>query len=172
MNAERGSMRCQAVAGRRQPGFTLIEMVVVLAIVGLLAAAAHPVLRLSAQRQQEMQLRSALRQLRTAIDAYAAAMDSGQLRRPTNAEPRAPIYPPSLEVLVEGAPLAEGPGRRIFLRRIPRDPFADPRLPAHSAWALRASDSPPDDPRAGRDVFDVASRSSRQALDGSHYRDW
>jgi general secretion pathway protein G len=59
-----------------------------------------------------------------------------------------------------------------FLRRLPRDPFADASLPAAQTWALRAYDSPPDAPRAGRDVFDVASRSQRRALDGTRIDQW
>lgn len=150
---------------RPERGFTLIEMVVVLAIVGLLAAASQPLLRYGALRQQEAELRTGLRQIRTAIDAYADAVASGQLRRPEGAPAAGPVYPATLQLLVDGAPLAEGSGRRPFLRRLPRDPFG-------GDWGLRASDSGPDDPRAGRDVFDVYSRSDRRALDGSRYRDW
>jgi general secretion pathway protein G len=150
---------------RRERGFTLIEMVVVLAIVGLLAAAAHPLLRYGALRQQETELRTGLRQIRTAIDAYADAVAAGHLRRPDGAPATGPVYPASLQLLVEGAPLADGSGRRPFLRRLPRDPFG-------GEWGQRASDSPTDDPQPGRDVFDVHSRSDRTALDGSRYRDW
>jgi general secretion pathway protein G len=77
-------------------------------------------------------------------------------------------------MLVEGVPVSavEGGSRRRFLRRLPRDPFADPALPAAETWALRASNSGPDAPRSGRDVFDLASRHDRLALDGTRYTDW
>ncbi|MBW8894435.1 MAG: general secretion pathway protein GspG, partial [Burkholderiales bacterium] len=64
-------------------------------------------------------------------------------------------------------------GRKLyFLRRLPRDPFADNALPPEQTWGLRSADSPPDEPRAGRDVFDVYSRSERRAIDGTRLGDW
>lgn len=161
---------------RRAAGFTLIEMVAVLAILGLLAAMAVPLLELSARRAQEQALRSALRELRAAIDAHKAAAEGGRIVIARSTEGSG--YPASLEVLVQGVPLADGQGqplpaaRLYLLRRLPRDPFADAQLPASQSWGLRASDTPPDSPGPGRDVFDVYSRSERRALDGSLYRDW
>ena len=151
-------------------GFTLIEMVAVVAIVGVLAVAAHPVLELTTRRSQEMQLRSALRSLRAAIDAHKAAADEGVIAK----APDASGYPPSLQALVDGIPEAKsGSARRLyFLRRIPRDPFADPAIPAAQTWALRSHDSPPQAPAPGRDVFDVMSRSTGSALDGTRYDSW
>lgn len=151
-------------------GFTLVEMLVVLAILGILAAAARPLLELQARRAQEVSLRSALRQLRGAIDAYhQAAMDGHILRAVGDSG-----FPPSLQSLVVGVPdmRSANNGRLYFLRRLPRDPFADAALPAAQSWGLRSSDSPPDAPRSGRDVFDVMSTSDQVALDGSKYRDW
>ncbi len=64
-------------------------------------------------------------------------------------------------------------GRKIyFLRRLPRDPFADPATEPARGWGLRSADSPPDAPQPGKDVFDVYSRSERRALDGTRYKDW
>lgn len=154
----------------RARGFTLIEMLVVLAMMGVLAMAARPMLQMSAQRGREHELRQALRQIRTAIDAYKKAADEGTIARPADASG----YPPNLDALVAGvADVKSVKGRKIyFLRRLPRDPFADPAQDAALGWGLRSADSPPDEPRPGNDVFDVYSRSEKKSLDGSRYRDW
>lgn len=155
---------------RAARGFTLIEMLVVLAMLGVLVSAARPLLELSVQRAREAELRQALRTLRGALDAYKQAADAGSIAQ----SPEDSGYPPRLQLLVDGVADAKSPnGRRIFfLRRLPRDPFADATLPAAETWALRAYDSPPDDPRPGRDVFDVYSRCDKRALDGSRLKDW
>lgn len=154
----------------RAHGFTLIEMLVVLALVGVLAAAARPVLELSVRRSQEFALREALRQIRGGLDAYRRAADEGRIARAVDDSG----FPPDLEALVRGVPDIKSPnGRRLyFLRRLPRDPFAPGDMPPAETWAVRAADSGPDERRAGRDVFDVHSRSPRRALDGSFYKDW
>ncbi|MBV8501056.1 MAG: type II secretion system protein [Paucibacter sp.] len=154
----------------RGRGFTLIEMLVVLAIMGVLAAAARPMLELTYQRSQEFELRAGLRTLRGAIDAYKRAADEGRVAKPADASG----YPPDLDALVQGVPDIRTPnGDKIyFLRYLPRDPFADPQSSAAETWALRAYDSAPDNPRPGRDVFDIHSRSERRALDGSPVKDW
>jgi general secretion pathway protein G len=153
-------------------GFTLVEMVVCVAIVAVLAAAAHPMVEMASRRAKETELRHALRSLRSAIDAYKQASDEGRIAKAADASG----YPPTLAALVDGVPRAsaapDDTRRLYFLRRLPRDPFADASLPAAQTWALRAYDSPPDAPRAGRDVFDVASRSQRRALDGTRIDQW
>lgn len=155
---------------RATRGFTLIEMLVVLALLGVLASAARPLLELSAQRSREHELRQSLRTLRGALDAYKRAADAGSITQ----SPEDSGYPRSLQQLVDGVADAKSPnGRKLyFLRRLPRDPFAPAEQPAAESWGLRAYDSPPDAPRAGRDVFDVFSRSERRALDGTLLKDW
>lgn len=154
----------------RSRGFTLIEMLVVLAMLGVLASAARPLLEVSVQRSREHELRQALRTLRDALDAYKRAADGGSIPM----SPEDSGYPKTLQQLVDGVADAKSPnGRRIyFLRRMPRDPFAPADLAAVDTWGLRAYDSPADEPRAGRDVYDVFSRSERKALDGSRLKDW
>jgi general secretion pathway protein G len=154
----------------RQRGFTLIEMLVVLAMLGVLASAARPLLEVSVQRSREHELRQALRSLREALDAYKRAAEAGSIVL----GPEDSGYPRSLQQLVEGVPDAKSPsGRKLyFLRRLPRDPFAPADQPAADSWGLRAYDSPPDEPRAGKDVYDVYSRSDRRALDGTRVKDW
>ena len=158
------------VSMRLHRGFTLIEMVAVVAIVGALAAMSLPMVEMSARRTKEAELRQSLRILRKAIDDYKQAAQDKLIVT----EATASGYPPSLSVLVQGVPdpRAIDNNRKFFLRRLPRDPFADPSLPAELTWGLRSSESPPDAPSPGRDVFDVYSLSPRRALDGSLYAQW
>jgi len=153
-------------------GFTLIELVVTVGIVSLLAAAAVPSAQLVYQREREAELRTSLRTLRAAIDAYKLAGDTGRIRRKMDQSG----YPPDLRVLVDGVDDAASPKEGVkiyFLRRLPRDPFwPDATTPAEITWGLRSYASPPDDPQPGDDVYDIHSRSSRTGLNGVPYRDW
>jgi general secretion pathway protein G len=153
-------------------GFTLIELVVTVAIVSVLAAAVVPSAQLMFQRERERELRVALRTLRGAIDAYKLASDAGRIKK----ELGRTGYPPDLQSLVDGVEDASNPrggAKLYFLRKLPRDPlWPDAATPAADTWALRSYASPPDDPQPGDDVFDVHSRSSRAGLDGVPYRDW
>ena len=160
---------------RRWRGFTLIEMVVVVALVGILASAAVPLQALNNRRSQEVALREALRTLRSALDAHADAVRGKRIAPGPGGTP----WPKDLVTLVNGVPLVDeqgqpaASGQRLYLlRRLPRDPFADTLLPAADTWALRHSQSEPGAFEAGGDVFDVRSRSAQRALDGSAYADW
>lgn len=153
-------------AGRRPAAaFTLIELMVAVSILLVLATMALPVARVKIKRDKEVELRRALREMRTAIDRYKDAADRGLIAVDIDTEG----YPATLEVMVEGVELAGKPDRRVrFLRRIPRDPFTN-----STEWGLRGVQDPPD-ARSwnGKNVFDVYSRSAGVALDGTRYSDW
>lgn len=153
-----------------ESGFTLIELLITVAILALLASGAMTFADLAVKRGQEQELRSSLRQIREAIDAYKAATDAGRIRKASDESG----YPPTLTALTGGVPdAAQADGRKqYFLRRLPRDPMADPSLPAEATWGLRSYDSDPDNPQAGRDVFDVYSLSPKVGLGGRPYREW
>ncbi len=157
---------------RRGPrGFTLIELVVTVAIVALLATMALPMAELVVQRNKEQELRIALRQIRSAIDAYKQAAETGHII----VEMGASGYPPTLDDLVNGVDDAMSPVERkiYFLRRLPRDPFAlDPNIPASETWGKRSYASPPDDPQEGEDVFDVYTTKTGTGINGIAYKEW
>ena len=152
-------------------GFTFIELLVTMAIIAVLVSIAYPMAELNKQRQREQELRLALREIRTALDAYKQAGDEGRIQRKAGDSG----YPRSLQELVEGVEDVKDPSRRklYFLRRIPRDPlFPDPAVPAPSTWTVRSFSSPPEKPAPGPDVFDVFSKSEGIGLNGVAYREW
>ena len=159
------------MSGSMARGFTLIELVVTLALLGVLALLAAPMAESAVLRSREQALRESLREIRTAIDQYHLAVEQGRIARRLGDSG----YPPSLDVLVTGVPNAQDPkgGQLYFLRRLPRDPFhPDPQASPAATWGLRSYASPPDDPREGDDVFDVHSLSDGVGLDGVAYRQW
>ncbi len=155
----------------RTRGFTLIELVVVIAIVSLLATVAVPLGKMATQRVKESELRAALRELRIGIDAYKRAAEEGRIM----VEEGTSGYPPTLDDLVKGIDDARDPDKSkiYFMRRLPRDPlFPDSAAPPAETWGLRSYKSPPDDPQPGDDVFDIHSMASGVGLNGVPYREW
>jgi general secretion pathway protein G len=144
-------------------GFTLIELVIAVAIVAVLASAALPLNELVVQRAKEQDLRRALREIRTAIDAYKQASDDGRIVKRVGESG----FPRRLEDLVEGIEDQKSPKRErmYFLRRLPPDPFGE-------AWGKRSYASPPEDPKEGEDVFDVYTLAPGKGINGRPYRDW
>lgn len=152
-------------------GFTIVELLVTIVIVGILASAAIPMTELAYQRSKEQELRNALREIRTAIDAYKQAGDEGHIERKITESG----YPHTLEELVDGVVDARDPkgGKLHFLRRIPHDPFAgDDSAQPGETWGKRSYASSHTEPKEGEDVYDVYSRAPGTGLNDRPYRDW
>jgi general secretion pathway protein G len=145
----------RGVAGPRKrlswQGFTLLELIVVVSIVGILATIAMPALRHVPRRARESVLRTDLMTFRDVIDQFHA--DQGH-------------YPPSLEALVE-----EG-----YLRAIPHDPMTK----TTESWVVVFEEIDPemtpaetDLPEEGQPgIVDVFSGSDGVSLDGTPYSEW
>ncbi|MEK6536426.1 MAG: type II secretion system protein [Actinomycetota bacterium] len=155
----------------RLRGFTLVEMLITVVIVAILASVALPLSDVAVQRSREQDLRHALREIREALDAYKRAGDEGRILR----APDQSGYPPTLSVLVYGATDVKSPNsaKIYFLRRVPRDPL-NPALDtqAEATWGTRSYESPPGNPRSGKDVFDVYSLNGGTGLNGIPYKQW
>jgi len=154
-------------------GFTLVEMIVALAILSVLAWSVLPLTKVAIQREREVELRRDLRIIREAIDAYKKLSDEKKIEVKEDTEG----YPPTLEVLVKGVevqgqeqPEGKSKGKKIvkFLRRIPRDPMTD-----SFDWGLRSYQDDSDSDKWGEEnVYDVYTKSQAKALDGTRYKDW
>ena len=147
-------------------GVTILEIMVAVAILGIMAATVAPLARKTVQRQKEIELRQALREVRAAIDEYKRLADQKLI---TDEDVTAMGLPPDLETLVEGVQLANGElTKKKFLRRIPLDPMTN-----STEWGLRSYQDDWDSRSWGREnVFDIYSLSEGTALDGSSYSDW
>lgn len=150
----------------RQAGFTLMELVVTATVLLILASVVVPLTRNGLKRQQEIELRRSLREMRQAIDEYKKQAEQQKIKAPPA---DANFYPESLEVLVEGAPAVGTTNRKIrFLRRIPVDPMT-----GKAEWGLRNSN---DDANStswgGSHVYDVYSLSQGTGMNGIPYREW
>ena len=145
-----------------EAGLTLVELIIVVTILSILAGAAVPLARFQVKRQKERQLRADLWEMRRAIDAYKDAADLGgiQIKADSNG------YPPDLDTLVNGVDIQDKHVR--FLRAIPEDPMTKSK-----EWGLRSNQDDTDsDSFGGQNVFDVYSKSTDTALDGTQYNTW
>jgi len=152
----------QSGTGRRQRGFTLLELIVAAAIMLILSTMVLPLARVEIKRTKERELRRDLWQMRDAIDRYKDAADKGAFQIKVGTEG----YPPDLDTLVKGVDVA---GKRIrFLRKIPVDPMT-----GNTEWGLRSmQDSLDSDSWGGQNIFDVYTKSQGTGLDGTKYKDW
>ncbi|HWQ52919.1 MAG TPA: type II secretion system protein [Bryobacteraceae bacterium] len=149
-----------------QSGLTLVELIVAFTILFLLTSMAVPLARSKVRRERERELRYALREIRTAIDKYKDMADQGQLGQMKQGSEN---YPETLEQLVEGVKQTGQVEKKIrFLRRIPKDPFTN-----STDWGKRSTQ---DDPKStgwgGQNVFDVYSKTTEKAPDGTPYSEW
>jgi general secretion pathway protein G len=150
---------------RTAAGMTLLELVVACSILVILATAALPLARMTVIRRRENYLRYDLRQMRDAIDRYKDAADKGLIQVKAGTEG----YPPDLDTLYNGVALTGTQGRRMrFLREIYKDPMT-----GQNDWGMRSVQDDSDSTSwGGQDVFDVYSKSTGTALDGTKYSDW
>ena len=143
-------------------GLTLVELIVAFTIIGIMAAAAVPIVRVRIKREKEIELRRDLWEMRDAIDRYKDAADRNAFQTKIDSLG----YPPDLQTLVDGVDVQ---GKKLrFLRRIPQDPMT-----GDSDWGLRANQDDPDSTSwGGQNVFDVYTKSEGTALDGTKYNTW
>ncbi len=146
-------------------GFTLLEMIITMAVLSIVVAGAVPLARSAIKRQKEIELRRALREIRQSIDAYKKFADGGGVS-PLDHKVDDENYPATLDVLVDGIIPANSPNKLRFLRHLPEDPMT-----GSTKWGMRAVQDE-GDAWGGQNVFDVYSRSTEKALDGSDYKTW
>lgn len=153
---------------RSEGGTTFIEVLAVATILAILAAVALPLSRVTRQRQKEIELRRALREIRTAVDRFKDGVDRGQIGG-TDVKLGSEGYPESLETLVEGVNQVGRPGFKLkFMRRIPEDPFT-----GKAEWGMRCYQDDKDSSSwCGDNVFDVYTLAEGTALDGTKLKDW
>jgi general secretion pathway protein G len=147
-------------------GLTLVELIVAFTIMALLTTMAVPLARYKVRRDRERVLLDSLREIRKAIDDYKDASLAGKIEVKLGTDG----YPESLEQLVKGVKLLQSPdGKKIkFLRRIPLDPMTNSR-----DWGMRSEQDDPASQSWGRqNVFDVYSKSTERARDGTLYAEW
>ncbi len=147
---------------RGQRGLTLIELIAAITILAILTGAAIPVAKIRIKRERETELRHDLWEMRDAIDRYKDAADRGAFQIKLGSEG----YPPDLETLVKGVDVQ---GKTIrFLRRVPIDPMT-----GKAEWGMRSLQDDPDSTSWGeQNVFDVYTKSTGNALDGTKYSEW
>jgi len=145
---------------------TLVELIVAFTILLLLTSMAVPLARYKVKRDKERDLHLALAEIRRAIDKYKDEADKGRFGPQKMGTEN---YPETLEILVEGVKVAGEVDKKLkLLRRIPKDPMT-----GTTEWGKRAvQDDPKTTSWGGQNVFDVFSKSTEKARDGTPYAEW
>jgi general secretion pathway protein G len=154
-------------------GVSLLELIVTITILGILAAGVMPLVRNTAIRSKEIELRKNLRIIRIAIDDYKKTFD----KMPEGPLKSGSGYPKDLQELVDGKDFGDAKtGTVKFLRRKILNPLDVKKSSADEkqwGWELRSyKDKPDSSTWGGEDVFDVYAPQDGTALDGSKYKDW
>src|ERR1700691_2676768 len=147
---------------RPDRGFTLLELIIATAILLVLSTMVKPMARVTIQREKERQLRFDLWEMRDAIDRYKADADRNAFQIKVDSQG----YPPDMDTLVKGVDVQ---GKKVrYLRKVPVDPMT-----GNTDWGFRSmQDDPDSDSWGGQSIFDVYSKSTDEALDGTKYKDW
>lgn len=155
---------------RAYQGFSFIELLVTLVIMGVLAMMAVPTMQMEIQRKKESELKASLHEIRIAIDKYKLAYDSKRIRNENGLSG----YPPNLQILVDGVVDERNPNKDkiYFLRRLPQDPLVNPKKTLNGNWGIRSYASSADDPKEGEDVYDIYSTATGMGLNGTKYNQW
>lgn len=154
-------------------GFSLVEMLVSVAILSILASVAMPYAERGMIRAKEVELRRALRDIRSAIDAFQRDCKDGYILRNQEAV-SVNCLPVSLDVLVSGVTGGETGSQTLrYLRRIPKDPFQPSATPTEEQWGFRGyAEDIESAIWDGVDVYDIHVLHEAVALDGSYYKEW
>jgi len=147
-------------------GFSFLELMLAMVLLGILAAAMVPTTKNIVKRRKEAELRHNLMEVRLAIDRFKTMADEGKI---AVSDVLQLGYPADFDEMVQGVPLKSQPGKSMrFLRRIPRDPMTGERT-----WGMRAVQDEPDaNTWGGENLFDIYSLSDGIALDGTPYSEW
>ncbi|MBW4037604.1 MAG: type II secretion system protein [Acidobacteria bacterium] len=157
-----GMRRLRGAIRSGESGVTLTELIIVITILAILATAAVPAVKFEVKRTKERELRADLWEMRRSIDMYKDVADLGGIQTKADSN----NYPPDLQTLVDGVTVKDKKMR--FLRAIPIDPMT-----GNADWGLRSNqDAPDSDSFGGQNVYDVYSKSTGTALDGTKYNTW